>query len=121
MRHTTERHTDAADRMVKDIRRKTRKRYSSEDKIRIVLAGLRGKYTIAELFEGVHGVFERKIPTVRRQTLLCPCRSGGSAGQAYDRQYYRQGTPLFKRRKRGGAWLMVSAFQKAEERLKSTA
>lgn len=49
MRHTSERHTDAADRTVKDIRRKTRKRYSSEDKIRIVLAGLRGEDTIAEL------------------------------------------------------------------------
>lgn len=48
MRHTPERHTDAADRTVKDIRRKTRKRYSSEDKIRIVLAGLRGEDTIAE-------------------------------------------------------------------------
>ena len=34
---------------MKDIRRKTRKRYSSEDKIRIVLAGLRGEETIAEL------------------------------------------------------------------------
>ncbi len=49
MRHTPKRHTDAADRTVKDIRRKTRKRYSSEDKIRIVLAGLRGEDTIAEL------------------------------------------------------------------------
>jgi transposase len=49
MRHTPERHTDAADRTVKDIRRKTRKRYSSEDKIRIVLAGLRGEDSIAEL------------------------------------------------------------------------
>ena len=37
MRDKPERHTDAADRTVKDIRRKTRKRYSSEDKIRIVL------------------------------------------------------------------------------------
>ncbi len=49
MRPTPKRHTDAADRTVKDIRRKTRKRYSSEDKIRIVLAGLRGEDTIAEL------------------------------------------------------------------------
>ena len=49
MRHTPVRRTDAADRTVKDIRRKTRKRYSSEDKIRIVLAGLRGEDTIAEL------------------------------------------------------------------------
>ena len=49
MRYTPERHRSAADRTVKDIRRKTRKRYSSEDKIRIVLAGLRGEVTIAEL------------------------------------------------------------------------
>ncbi|KZL22340.1 transposase [Pseudovibrio sp. Ad37] len=39
----------AAERMVKDIRRKARKRYSTEDKIRIVLAGLRGEDCIAEL------------------------------------------------------------------------
>ena len=49
MRQTPERHQDAADKTVKDIRRKTRKRYSSEEKIRIVLAGLRGEDTIAEL------------------------------------------------------------------------
>ena len=34
-----------ADRIVKDIRRKTRKQYSAEEKIRIVLAGLRGPLT----------------------------------------------------------------------------
>ena len=33
---------------VKDIRRKTRKRYSSEEKIRIILAGLRGEDSIAD-------------------------------------------------------------------------
>ncbi|CTQ63508.1 Transposase [Roseibium album] len=49
MRQKSERLRDAADRTVKDIRRKTRKRYSSEDKIRIVLAGLRGEDSIAEL------------------------------------------------------------------------
>ena len=49
MRQRTERHQGAADRTLKDIRRKTRKRYSSEEKIRIVLAGLRGEDSIAEL------------------------------------------------------------------------
>jgi transposase len=34
---------------VKDIRRATRKQYSAEEKIRIVLEGLRGEYSIAEL------------------------------------------------------------------------
>ena len=35
--------------MVKDIRRATRRHFSSEDKIRIVLDGLRGEDSIAEL------------------------------------------------------------------------
>lgn len=34
---------------VREIRRKTRRRYSAEEKIRIVLEGLRGEETIAEL------------------------------------------------------------------------
>jgi len=49
MRQKNERHQDAADRTVKDIRRQTRKRYSAEEKIRIVLAGLRGEDSIAGL------------------------------------------------------------------------
>lgn len=44
-----ERLTDDADRVVKDIKRQTRRRYSAEEKIRIVLAGLRGEESIAEL------------------------------------------------------------------------
>ncbi len=35
--------------MVKDIRRATRRHYSTEDNIRIVLSGLRGEDSIAEL------------------------------------------------------------------------
>ena len=35
--------------VVKDIRRATRKQYSAEEKIRIVLEGLRGEDSIAEL------------------------------------------------------------------------
>ena len=38
-----------ATKMVKDIRRANRKLYSAEEKIRIVLEGLRGEATIAEL------------------------------------------------------------------------
>lgn len=34
---------------VRRIRRKTRKKYSAEDKIRIVIEGLRGDMTVAEL------------------------------------------------------------------------
>ena len=38
-----------AERVVKDIRRKTRCQFSAEEKIRIVLEGLRGDDSIAEL------------------------------------------------------------------------
>ena len=38
-----------SERLVRDIRRATRKQYSAEEKIRIVLDGLRGEVTIAEL------------------------------------------------------------------------
>jgi transposase len=40
---------DAADKLVKNIRRKTRQSYSAEEKIRIVLAGLRGEESISVL------------------------------------------------------------------------
>ena len=40
---------DGAETAVRDIRRKTRKQYSAEEKIRIVLSGLRGEDSIAEL------------------------------------------------------------------------
>ena len=39
----------SAEQTVRDIRRKTRKQYSAEEKIRIVLSGLRGEDSIAEL------------------------------------------------------------------------
>jgi len=39
----------SADRVVRDIRSKTRKRHSTEEKIRIVLSGLRGEDSIAGL------------------------------------------------------------------------
>ena len=38
-----------SERLVRDIRRATRKQYSAEEKIRIVLDGLRGEVSIAEL------------------------------------------------------------------------
>ena len=41
--------TTPGERVVKDIRRATRRHFSAEDKIRIVLDGLRGDDSIAEL------------------------------------------------------------------------
>ena len=40
MRRKNKRFTDDADRVVKDIKRQTRRRFSAEDTISIVLAGL---------------------------------------------------------------------------------
>ncbi len=39
----------SVEKTVRDIRRRTRKKYSAEEKIRIVLEGLRGEESIAEL------------------------------------------------------------------------
>src|SRR5210317_719619 len=40
---------DSAERAIRDIRRATRRQYSAEEKIRIVLEGLHGESSIAEL------------------------------------------------------------------------
>ena len=40
---------EPAEQVLKDIRRATRRHFSAEDKIRIVLEGLRGEDSIAEL------------------------------------------------------------------------
>ena len=49
MRHSSKRVADSAEKTVRDIRRATRRHHSAEDKIRIVLEGLRGEDSIAEL------------------------------------------------------------------------
>jgi transposase len=49
MRQQTRSSKDPAEKVVRDIRRATRKQYSAEEKIRIVLEGLRGEEGIAEL------------------------------------------------------------------------
>jgi transposase len=48
--------TAAVEATVREIRRKTRKKYTAEEKVRIVLEGLRGEEKIAELCrrEGIH-------------------------------------------------------------------
>ncbi len=49
MRQKAVTRNEAAEKVVRDIRRATRKQYSAEEKIRIVLSGLRGEDSIAEL------------------------------------------------------------------------
>ena len=49
MRQKSHSNEVSSEEIVKGIRRATRKRYSAEEKIRIVLDGLRGERSIAEL------------------------------------------------------------------------
>lgn len=39
----------SAEKVIRDIKRKTRRKYGAEEKIRIVLEGLRGEESVAEL------------------------------------------------------------------------
>jgi transposase-like protein len=77
MRRTSHATDLSSEEVVKDIRRATRKRYSAEEKIRIVLDGLRGEISIRavpprrhrrgallQLVEGVPG--GRQAATRRR-------------------------------------------------------
>ncbi|MEC7961766.1 MAG: hypothetical protein VX201_00690, partial [Pseudomonadota bacterium] len=60
MRKTTK---SPGEKIVKDIKLATRKQYSAEEKIRIVLDGLRGEDSIAELChrEGIKKVIQAAI------------------------------------------------------------
>jgi transposase len=49
MRQASKRIPDSAEKTVRDIRRATRRHHSAEEKIHIVLEGLRGEESIAEL------------------------------------------------------------------------
>ena len=49
MRQKAMREKDPAEKTVRDIRRKTRKHRSAEEKIRIVITGLRGEESVASL------------------------------------------------------------------------
>ena len=59
----------SAERVVKDIRRVTRRHFSAEDKIRIVLEGLRGDDSIAELCRK-EGIAQSLYYTWSKE---CPC------------------------------------------------
>ncbi len=52
----SKKHKDEADKLVKNIKRQTRRKFNAEEKIRIVLAGMRGEDSIAELCrrEAIH-------------------------------------------------------------------
>ena len=81
MRRKNELLIDGTDRVVKDIKRKTRRRFSAEEKIRIVLAGLRGDNNIAELCrqEGIaqsqYYTWAKEFMEAGKKRLACQRRS----------------------------------------------
>ena len=62
MRQKSQTRQTGAAKAIKDIRRATRKQYSAEEKIRIVLDGLRGEETIAELCRGEAPAARQHLP-----------------------------------------------------------
>ena len=64
-----------AEQVVKDIRRATRRHFSAEDKIRIVLEGLRGEESIAELCRR-EGIASSMIGVHRVVRNECWCMTG---------------------------------------------
>ena len=69
-----------AEQVLKDIRRQTRRQYSAEEKIRIVLDGLRGEQSIAELCrhegiaEGLYYSWSKEfLEAGKRRLAIAPC------------------------------------------------
>src|SRR5258707_6749787 len=63
MRSKMETHADEAEKRVRDIRRATRRQFSAEEKVRIVIAGLRGEDSVAELCRK-EGINQNLLPLV---------------------------------------------------------
>ena len=80
----------SAEKHVKEIKCKTRRKYSAEEKIRIVLEGLRGEYSIAELCrregiaQGLHYTWSKDFMEAGKKRL-----SGGTARQATNQRSHR--------------------------------
>jgi len=83
MRQKSKSSSSSAEQTVRDIRRRTRKQYSAEEKIRIVLSGLRGEESIAELCrregiaEGLYYSWSKEFLEAGKKRL-----SGDTARQA---------------------------------------
>ena len=83
MRQKTGPQTSAAEKTIKDIRRATRKHHSSEEKIRIVLEGLRVEDSIAAICrrEGIAGMKAgRGVPAQLPGRVLAGAARAPAAG-----------------------------------------
>ena len=76
-----------SERIVKNIRRATRKRHSSEEKIRIVLDGLRGESSIAELCrregiaEGLYYAWSKEFLEAGKRRLAGDTARAATSGE----------------------------------------
>ena len=85
MRQKSESQKPSSERIVKDIRRATRKQYSAEEKIRIVLDGLRGESSVAELCrregiaEGLYYSWSKVLEAGKRRLAGDTARAASSS------------------------------------------
>ena len=82
----------SSERIVKDIRRATRKQYSAEEKIRIVLDGLRGEHSIAELCRR-EGIYQRVGPWRSLASLAPPFTDGATSTRPAGRKPWKIDLP----------------------------
>ena len=87
-----------AEQVMKDIRRQTRRQYSAEEKIRIVLEGLRGDESIAELCRREGIVQNLYYITAGRRISMRPGRSCWLATRRGPRPQTRSRTFAARRR-----------------------
>ena len=80
----------SSERNVKNIRRATRKQYSAEEKIRIVLDGLRGEHSIAELCrregiaEGLYYSWSKEFLEAGKRRLAGNTARAATSGEVKD-------------------------------------
>src|SRR5271167_2754336 len=79
MRQKSETTKVSSEQVVKDIRRATRKQYSAEEKIRVVLDGLRGEHSIAELCRREGICATRRSRYLLSGLIRCGTCGGGMA------------------------------------------
>ena len=80
----------SSERLVRDIRRATRRQYSAEEKIRIVLDGLRGEHSIAELCrregiaEGLYYSWSKEFLEAGKRRLAGDTARAATTGEVKD-------------------------------------
>ena len=80
----------SSERFVKDIRRAPRRQYSAEEKIRVVLDGLRGEHSIAELCrregiaEGLYYSWSKEFLEAGKRRLAGDTARAATTGEVKD-------------------------------------